>query len=260
MPWIFGERAENAVRAFFQLRYRLIPYIYSYCRGTYDDALPLVRPLYLEYPAVLESYGHPEEYLFGKEFLVSPITDSTGDKDVYLPPGEWTDYFTGATYPGNANVRHTYSLETCPMFVRSGSIIPMQRDESFSDQRPLDTLLVDVYGAPAKFNLYEDDGISLDYRSGKCAWTPISSSRRGKSGHEITIGPSKGEFKDQVKNRSYEIRLHNIRKPHIVTVGNRSMKESNVPQGGWKWESSTLTATIFVDKTTIRKKIKITLN
>ncbi|HEV8537922.1 MAG TPA: TIM-barrel domain-containing protein, partial [Bacteroidota bacterium] len=257
MPWVFGSRAEVIARSFFQLRYRLIPYIYTYCRLTHDEAMPLVRPLYLEYPSLEQAYRHPEEYFFGKELLVSPVVDSLGEKEIYLPPGAWIDYFSGQALTGDQTIRRSYPLDAFPMFVRSGSIIPMERERDFSDQRPLDTLTIDVYGSPSRFNLYEDDGTSLEYLKGKYAWTPITSSQPGKRATQITIGPTKGNFSGQVTTRSYEVRLHSVPQPRNVTINNRKVNEIREEGQGWRWDSSTSTVSIFVDKTGIGKQINI---
>lgn len=143
MPWTYGQEGIDLVRHFFRLRYQLIPYIYTYSRIASDSALPIMRPLYLEYPKLEQAYAHPSEYFFGKEILVAPILDSTGEREVYLPPGEWFADFTDSIYTGPRVLREKHGLHTLPVFVRSGSIVPMQHPREYSDQGPLDTLLLD---------------------------------------------------------------------------------------------------------------------
>jgi alpha-glucosidase (family GH31 glycosyl hydrolase) len=251
MPWTYGEKGMEFARKFFSLRTILIPYIYTYSRYATDQSLPLVRPMYLEYPSGSKSYSSPYQYMFGKELLVAPVVDSSGMKEVYLPNGEWFDYFTGQKYTGEKSIKEKYPLDRMPVFVKGGAIIPMQTNMQYSDQRPLDTLVVDVYGSQAgSFNLYEDDGISLDYKTGKYAWTPMAFSKAGKG--ELTVGPTKGEFNGQPQARAYEVRFHGVGKPASVTVNGRKVD-------GWKWDKDKSVAIVPVESTKIRETVKVTL-
>jgi len=254
MPWIFGARAENIARDFFRLRYRMLPYIYTMTRVAHDSSLPVVRPLYLQYPALEEAYHHPDEYFFGNALLVSPVTDSLGRKDVYLPPGQWFDYFSGEQIEGNRTIHRTCSLETVPVFVRSGSIVPLQQDMAYSDQRVLDTLTLDIYGRNARFTLYEDDGITLQEERDYCAFTPLVSTPQGVKGSHLTIGPTKGSYKRQVNSRTYEIHIHGMTKPQLVRINGIKMSE-----GDWNWESSTSVLTVHTRPLDIRKRIDIVI-
>ncbi len=203
MPWVYGKKGIALDRKFFSLRYKLLPYIYTYVRQAYDSALPLLRPLYLEYPKLSEAYKHPHEYFFGKEILVAPVVDSTGIRTIYLPPGEWYDFFTGKPYKGAQTFTAHYNTDQIPVFVRAGSVIPEQTPMAYSNQRPLDTLIVRVYGSkPGSFNLYEDDGISLNYKKGAYASTSIRFSKKDVSTYQLTIGPTKGRYAGRSAQRS----------------------------------------------------------
>jgi hypothetical protein len=260
MPWTYGDKGVEFAKTFFRLRYSLIPYIYTYCRVAHDQALPIVRPLYLEYPSVAKAYTSPGEYFFGEELLVAPVTDSTGEKDVFLPPGTWVDYFTGQKYSGDRMIHEKYPLDRLPLFVKAGSIIPLQTDMAYSDQRPLDTLIVEVYGPDkASFTLYEDDGVSLDYESGKCAWTPMSFLKGAGTRYEMTIGPTKGEYSSQPAARAYEIRFHGVGKPGSVTVDNRKLELDQKTGEGWMWDKEKGIATVTVGAKQIREAVKIVL-
>jgi len=118
MPWTYGKKGIALDRKYFSLRYKLLPYIYTYVRQAYDKSLPLLRPLYLEYPKLSEAYNHPHEYFFGKEILVAPVVDSTGTRTIYLPPGEWYDFFTGKSYKGAQTFTTHYNVDQMPVFVR----------------------------------------------------------------------------------------------------------------------------------------------
>lgn len=255
MPWTYGEKGIELARKFLRLRYNLIPYIYTYCRAATDEGLPLVRPLYLEYPSIEEAYSYPHEYFFGKEFLVAPIVDSTGQKEIYLPPGEWIEYFTGKRHKGNQVFHATYAVDQIPVFVKSGSIIPLRADVEYTSQRPLDTLVIDVYGPEsAEFMLYEDDGISLEYRSGNHARTPLAFSQRTK-GNRLTIGPTTGKFKGQLSSRTHQLRFHGLRRPSSVTVNGQRLQSGT--QDGWRWDGRNSVLSVSVGSRTIREAIHI---
>ncbi|HTY58271.1 MAG TPA: TIM-barrel domain-containing protein [Bacteroidota bacterium] len=255
MPWTYGDRGVTIARDLFRLRYRLLPYIYTMTRAVHDDAVPLLRPLYLVHPDLEEAYRHPDEYYFGDGMLVAPITDSSGERSVYLPPGEWVDYFTGAKYRGPATMKEKCSLETFPLYVRSGSIIPCQPDMEYTDQRPLDSLLVDVYASGNSwFSLYEDDGLSLDFAGGKSARTPIGCVAAA-SGCRLAIGPTEGEYAGQPARRSYRIRVSGIAQPRSVTLDGKLLGKSGA--GRWEWDGSTRRLIVTIERQDIRRQVSL---
>ena len=238
LPWEYGPEGIETYRKFVGLRYELIPYTYTYSRIAHDTGLPLVRGMYLEFPDQEAGYAHDQQYMFGKEFLVAPITSSgkTATKEVYLPAGEdWYDYFTGDIYQGGRTINYQCPIDRMPVFVKAGSIIPMAPPMDYSDQKPVDPLTLDVYaGKAAEFRLYEDDGISLDYRKGAFAWTIF----RFKPGEPsvLTIGPSPPKFKGQLTKRAYIIRLHGLLKPASVTLNGEKLD--------WTWDAKSRTTTL----------------
>ena len=260
MPWTYGDKGIDLVRNYFQLRYSLLPYIYTFCRAASDSALPLVRPMYVEYPDLDKAYSYPGEYFFGDELLVAPVTDSTTGKDVYLPPGDWVNFFTDKTYAGDELIHENFSVESIPVFVKAGSIIPRQPVCAYSDQKALDTIIIDVYGSGSHiFNLYEDDGKSLDYRSGKFAWTPISCSKLRSGESQITINPTKGSFKGQVEKRAYLISLHALPKPQSVKLNGRLLISENKGGGSWSWDQKKSVAGISLNVFSIRNQVTLTI-
>jgi len=260
MPWTYGDKGINLARKFFRLRYSLIPYIYTYCRIAHDKSLPLIRPLYLEYPKLDKAYSYPEEYFFGSEILVAPVTNPDNKVEIYLPPGEWYDYFTGEKYEGNQVINKIYPVDDIPMFVKAGSIIPTEPVREYIGQRPLDSLEVNVYGSKSgKFNLYEDDGISLAYESGKFAWTPISFQKNSNGESEIKIGPTKGNFTGQVKNRVYHIKVYDISNPVLIQVNGKTLSEPNNGLSYWNWDSQKSIVNIYLNPKDIRQAIDIVL-
>ncbi len=239
MPWVYGDSGIEVARKCFNLREELIPYIYTYSRIAYDKAMPICRPLYLEYPDLPEAYSFSDEYLFGKEFLVSPVVDSTDSATTYLPRGNWIDYFTGKFYRGNQTLKEKYEIESLPLFVKEGSIIPLQNRMAYSYQRPLDTLELQVFGPDsASFNLYEDDGISSGYTKRDFSWTSMVFHGDGNGGYVLNIDPVHGRFKGQVRKRAYYIQIFGLTKPTEVklrTYSNLKVIERNVE---WTWNDA----------------------
>jgi len=269
-PWEYGAPGLETTRKFLQLRYRLLPYMYTYARLAHDTGLPLVRGMYLDYPNQEGSYQYQHQYLFGQELLVAPITEpGYGEpvlKDVYLPAGDrWVDYFTGKTYQGDQVIPYECPLDWMPIFVRAGSILPMAPEMDYSDQRPVDPLIVDVYaGKPASFRLYEDDGTSLDYRSGSYAWTPLVFTMEAGGGQRIEIGPSEGKFSGQAKGRRYEVIVHGLLKPQSVQLGGHPLLEKRQEEcgggcDGWVWSDTSQVTTIRVSEL-ISVDEKVTIN
>lgn len=259
LPWTYGPEGVRLARDLFRLRYRLIPYIYTMTRVVHDEAIPIVRPLYLEHPGLEEAYRQPQEYYFGDAMLVAPILDSSGVRSVYLPPGEWVDYFSGSRYAGDRTMQVTCTLETLPLYVRAGSIIPQQPDMAYTDQRPLDSLIVDVYGpGRADFTLYEDDGISLLYPA-QSARTPMSLEITGESGHRLSIGPTKGTYAGQPRRRAFLIGISGVQKPSLISLNGIRIASGNRGGDTWEWEAKHGRAVVRLGRKDIRGKLVITL-
>ncbi|HJU25336.1 MAG TPA: TIM-barrel domain-containing protein, partial [Rhodanobacteraceae bacterium] len=249
MPWTYGDRGIALARKYFTLHTQLIPYLYTYAWIAHEKSLPLMRPLYLEDPDSGESYRHPHEYFLGREMLVAPVLDTNSDRKVYLPPGKWIGFFNGRRYDGGRSFTAHYPIDETPVFVRDGAIIPEQpADFAWSDEKPLDHLIVSVYGSGnGSFDLYEDDGLSFAYGKHEYALTPIANAAAGDGSHRIVIGPARGTFKGQVPRRSYELRLHGIDKPASVSV-------DGVQIANWDWSADGSTVTIQIPGRGIRER------
>ncbi|MHB1457725.1 MAG: glycoside hydrolase family 31 protein [Armatimonadota bacterium] len=255
LPWEYGDAGVACYKKFAGLRYSLLPYIYSYARTAHDTAMPLVSGMYLQYPEQENAYKYTLQYMFGKEILVAPITETGGgkpvSKDVFLPAGEnWFDYFTGAIYKGGQVISYECPLERMPLFVRAGSVIPMAPDMDFTDQKPVDPLTLDVYaGKPSEFKLYEDDGISFDYKKGGFAWTTINFEDAEKSGdYYVNIAAVKGKFKGQLSKRRYIIKIHGLLKPESISLNDRVIDELSTDdcKTGWAWDKESRVTTIHL--------------
>ncbi len=255
-PWEYGTEGVETYRKFVGLRYAMIPYTYTYARIAHDTGMPLVRGMYLQYPDQEPSYTHDQQYMFGSEVLVAPITEpgngQPATKDVYLPAGDdWFDLFTGDIYEGGRTISQECPIDRMPVFVKAGSIIPMAPVMEYSDEKPVDPLTLDVYaGKPAEFRLYEDDGTSLGYRKGQFAWTNITFKPLGSDANALTIGVPSSKFKGQVGKRRYIIKLHGLLCPDSVSVNGRKLAKLDADVQGerWAWDAKSRITTIRLTK------------
>lgn len=251
MPWLYGEKGVALMRKYFTLRTQLIPYIYTYAWQAHTLSLPLLRPLYLQYPQLEEAYHQSREYFFGDEMLVAPVLDASGNRTVYLPPGEWIDFFSGRHYDGGKSFTAHYDVDQMPVFVREGSIIPEQEPSDYSDAKPLDTLIINVYGSgKGQFDLYEDDGVSLDYAKGSYAVTRMSYDGTANGSHELTVAAVKGTYNGQPSQRAYEVRIHALSKPQSVSV-------DGAATNAWSWNEKDATAVVAVPRQDIHDAVSI---
>jgi hypothetical protein len=268
LPWEYGLAGEENYRQFVGLRYALIPYIYTCSQVAHETGLPLVRGMYLEYPEQDAAYTNKQQYMFGNELLVSPINapgnGKPSRKQVWLPAGQdWFDYFTGDLYEGGRDVIHECPIERMPLFVRAGSILPMAPRMVRSDEKPVDPLTLQLYAGPksAEFNLYEDDGISLDYRAGACAWTAFRFiPENGGGDYTLTISPARGKFKGQLAQRRYCLEVHGLFKPQSVTLNGHKIAEdeSCSNRDRWSWNEQEHKVLVRLEKPiSIRKEVSL---
>lgn len=252
MPWTYGERGVALAKKYFTLHTQLIPYIYTYAWIAHTQSLPILRPLYLQHPDSDEAYQHPHEYGFGDELLVAPVLDADDERTVWLPPGKWIGFFDGRHYDGGRSMTAHYAADQTPVFARDGAIVPEQpADFAWSDAKPLDHLIVNVYGSGnGSFDLYEDDGASMAYEKHRYALTPMTSATTRDGWHRVVIGPARGTFAGQVQRRAYEVQIHGIDKPASITLDGATLEE-------WAWNAGDATATIPVPARSIRDQVVV---
>jgi alpha-glucosidase len=168
-PWVHGPEQENIRRHYIEARYRLLPYIYTSMEETARTGLPLMRPMFLEFPADPDFVTTGDEYMFGPSLLVSPqISEMIDPQHVALPRGEWFDYWTGRKVPSQSSLTIQPKLDKLPVFVRAGAIIPQQPVVQHVEEIPNGPLELRVYPGPGcQGSLYQDDGNTLDYLQGK---------------------------------------------------------------------------------------------
>ncbi|MFI1096402.1 ricin-type beta-trefoil lectin domain protein [Streptomyces sp. NPDC020917] len=242
LPWNYTGAAQTAAEQALRLRESLVPYTYTLARQANTTGVPIVRPLYLDYPAQDAAYSAPGEYLYGDDVLVAPITtpnDSSGNgsASVWVPPGTWTDYFTGKSYTGPSTVTVTDPLSQMPVLIKSGGILTTRTDYTDNAQKALTALTVNVAaGGDGAFSLYSDAGEGTGYTSGQSATAPLSWNDTARA---LTIGAQSGSWPGAPTSRAYTLRLSNSAAPTAVAVDGMQ-----VPETDWSWNANRRTVTV----------------
>ncbi len=250
-PWKWGEKEATAMRQCYHLRSELMPYIYSLAYRAYEEGLPLIEPMYYEYPNDEIAYTQNGQYFFGDAFLCSPITnpiDESGSakQTVWIKEGIWFDFFTGEKYTAGT---HTLQcpIDRFPLLVRGGIPIPMQHYTNRMTTTPLLELVITIFPTErGEFTLYEDDGVSREFEDGAFLKTKLTYQNINGS-ITLDIVPEGNGYRGMPSERSYQIRLMQTNKPLSIIEGNgMATFENNVN-------------TIVISKQDIRQSVKIVL-
>ncbi len=233
-PWIWGDKATESMRASYRLRSRLMPYIYSAVRRTHESMLPLNRCMFVDYPTEAEAYNRYGQYLFGDLLLAAPITakgegdDFTAASEVWFPADcDWYDFFSDERHEGGTTAKVAKPLAEFPLFVRGGTLLPMQPFTRRPGSSQPEHLVLRVYpgadGCDNSFELYEDDGVSEAYTRGEYCKTALLFRRNG-SEVELSVLPGKGSYEGKPESRSYTFELAGFEKVEGLRVNGRRAK------------------------------------
>lgn len=204
-PWKYGEKVEGNMRSMMNVRYRLIPYIYSEAWQVSKNGSTLMRPMVMDFSSDAKAVQQAYQYMFGKQLLVAPVTEAgVSQWDVYLPKAAgWYDYWTGKHFTGGQTVKADAPQDKIPVFVKAGAIIPMAKAMQYTGEKPLDVLEIRVYkGADGSFSLYEDKGDGYDYEKGSRTLIPFSWNDKT---HTLIIGARSGSYAGYLKSRTFNI-------------------------------------------------------
>ena len=244
-PWAFDQSTRQRLAQVIRGRYALVPYIYTMARTTFEEGLALCRPLYYDYPEAPEAYDYAEEYLFGDQMLIAPVTSETNPQDGYadvslwLPEGEWLEYETGEMLQGGKTYQRRFTMDEYPVYVKAGSIIPyFGKLKNLSGTSQPIILRVFPGADNGAFTLYEDNGEDKHYAS-EFAVTPLSYVRHANH-LQVSIGARQGQYKEMPARRQYSIALPCQKAPLSVRCGNQSLPftydgaslEATIPLGG----------------------------
>ena len=204
--WRFDTNTEAILIRYDNLRYHLLPYIYSVAWQVTRDDYTMMRPLVMDFRDDANVYDIADQYLFGPALMVCPVTHSGAtNRTVYLPScAQWIDFWTGRTFSGGQKIETTAPIQTLPLFVRAGSIIPYGPDVQYATAKP-DPIELRIYpGADGHFVLYEDEGDNYDYERGEYATIPFI---WDESANTLRIGKRRGKFPGMLRQRTFRIVL-----------------------------------------------------
>ncbi len=179
---------EPVARKYDELRYQLMPYTYTLAREARDSGLPLMRALWLHYPDDEQARGLGDEFLWGRDLLIAPVyAKGAASREVYLPKGDWYDWWTRERTSGGRRVTRAVDLATMPIYVRAGAIIPIDPVRQYMAQPVSEPTTLQVFqGADGRYTLYDDDGITQEYLAGRGSWIRMTWSDRAR---QLTLEP-----------------------------------------------------------------------
>ncbi|MBD1924255.1 glycoside hydrolase family 31 protein [Microcoleus sp. FACHB-831] len=219
-PWVFGDRTEKICREYINLRYQLLPYIYTLFWEATTTGAPILRPLLYHYPSDRHTYALYDQVLLGSALMAAPVyRPGVEYRAVYLPEGVWYDWWSGERYQGSTHILAHAPLEQMPLYVRAGAIIPLAPIVQYADERPLDELTLRIFPGNGEFTLYEDDGHSFEYQTGAWATTTYRVYSEGQQ-TIVEIAQREGNFTPAAR----EIIVQ------LVGVGEQRFRDDGTPR------------------------------
>ncbi len=199
---------EPICRQYLELRYRLMPYLYTAVREAHDSGLPVMRGLWLHYPDDPAAVARGDEYLWGRDMLVAPVVEKgASERKLYLPRGAWYDFWAREKLEGGREISRPVDLATTPLYVRAGAVIPMGPVRQYTEEKVDGPLTLWVYpGSDGAFTLYEDDGKTFNYRRGDVMRLQSTWSDRDRT---LKIQLAKGSRMLPPMTRNIEVRVAN---------------------------------------------------
>jgi alpha-D-xyloside xylohydrolase len=203
--WNFGAAGQAILLGVDQLRYRLLPYIYSLSWKVTHDGYSLMRGLVFDFRSDPRALNIPDQFMFGPALMVNPVTDAgVTSRSVYLPANTtWFDFWTGATSTGGQTVTASAPLDHLPLYVRAGSVLPLGPMMQYSTETAPDPMEVRVYpGADGSFTLYDDENDNYNYEKGMYATIPLTWNNTTRT---LTIGARQGSYPGMAPSRTFRL-------------------------------------------------------
>jgi len=232
-PWKYSKSVETVVSDFMRLRHRMLPYLYTMNYRTHTDGRAICEPMYYEYPNCDEAYNCKNEYRFGSELIVAPITEPKNKNTLlagtkaWIPEGRYTDIFNNRIYNGPMSIKLFRDDSSIPVLAKEGAIIPLAtngEDNSFENPESLEIL---VYRGNNSFSMYEDDGETKEFENGKFAFTDFAVFEKGDT-IEFNINSVRGD-KSVVPNvRNYTLSFRDIVDANVIATVNGVEKECEI--------------------------------
>lgn len=253
-PWVFAEKERDILHNIIHQRYQFAPYIYSMARRTYNDALPICRPMYYDYPELEEAYSNRNEYMFGDNILVYPITtpmhDDISSQSVWLPNGtDWYELSSGTLLKGGQRTMRRFQLDEYPVYIKAGSILPEYGNVP-NLKHNNEPITITVY--PGKnnscFSLYEDNGNDKEYDT-QYATTTLTKTYTNDSTLVVCIGARHGSYKEMPAQRQFTLKIVASAIPTRILI--------NGKEASYTYDGNNLSLIIDIPETDCLKEKKI---
>jgi alpha-glucosidase len=237
-PWSYGTVHEAINRRAIELRYQMLPHIYNVMHEASTTGLPAMRPLVLEFPEDPATWAMDEQFMFGRDLLVAPVVrEGERQRDVYLPKGDWFDFWTGRRHEGGKPVSVPVTIESTPVFVRGGAFVYRQPVIQHTGEMPGQPLEVHVYpAASSEGTLYEDDGETHEYRNNGFMRRTFRQIRTADTSATIEVAAAEGNYRPQARDLVFQVRWEG--EPRRVTAGSTALtrytsEELTKQASGW---------------------------
>ena len=230
-PWNYSGSVGKIATEALRFRHRLLPYIYTMNYRTHTECRAICEPMYYAYPEDENAYKCRNEFFFGTELIVAPITRPTSPKTrmasvkVWIPEGRYTDIFTGRIYSGNKFVEMYRDLETIPVLAKEGTILPLAVNDRTNDSSNPESLELLVYRGNNTFTLYEDDGETLSYKDGEYLKTAFTVAEKGNT-VSFKIENAEGTASVVPQARTYTVSFKDIISGDVTVNGEKAQTKT----------------------------------
>jgi alpha-glucosidase (family GH31 glycosyl hydrolase) len=255
-PWLLGEELFGVFYSYARLRYRLIPYLYSCAYEANQTGLPIMRAMPLAYPGDAETFELLSQYMLGPDLLVGVFTDR-----MYLPEGDWYDFWRNEITAGGQWIEPDIPDDRGgPLFVRAGAIIPTGPDVDYVGQRPDDEYTFYVYPGPvSEFELYEDDGLTQQFKDGACRTTILRQQTDGGT-TSVTVQAADGTCEGAVEARRMSFLIPMLAPPRSVTLNGAELAQDAVEGAFWEWDEDLRTVYVDIGLAAADESIDLTIS
>ena len=233
-PWAFGLEVEEICRSYLGFRYQLLPYIYGLFAEAHRTGAPIMRALAWHFPGDPVAVSAGDQFLLGSSLLVAPVLrQGATARSVYLPAGNWFDFWSGQIHYGRQHVLAHAELAVLPLFVRAGSLIPLAALRQHTRPTEDSTIYLHLWpGAPAQLTWYEDDGRSPGYASGAYHERLIEY-LPGRRGGELRLAAGRGRYRSRV--RRWRVMIHGATRQYRLRVGGAVVETEYLAEQGLCW-------------------------
>jgi alpha-glucosidase (family GH31 glycosyl hydrolase) len=251
---------QRDAKKYSELRYKLIPYLYSYAHFATETGVPIARAMVIDHQNDSRAWKHDLQYMWGNEILVAPNCKDSGNVEVWLPKGKWYDFWNDGLLKGDQVFSYSAPIGKLPLFVKTGSIIPMGNYALSTAFLSKDSLTIHVYtGEDGSFVLYEDDGITEGYRNNESRTTKIVFNQSNLS---LTIGAAVGNYNEAPTHRAVRVEFHGVEKQACLAVNGRNLtsfrtEREAAAHEGIVWNKKNKTFSIFLKRSSVNEPIVI---